>query len=901
MADDMEISSDHGHNVDDDIDIDIDFTTGEADEIGDEDYMVDEAPAETAFGHPYLPSAGQDGSTVDDVAMFDETSGEDHRLDEGSVGDVTITLEDGSFAELPENMELPGSSFIMDGTSDLAIGFDVDEPMSSSNLLNQLVGDAGAVQNDFEPIVMMDKVSEAFAEGYEPAGPGSFTPRPSMNDVAPKVEDSISGQNLQSENPQVPHVGSPGEATPSGVALSQPASNSNLVSSDLNEELNAAQPLSEQSLNADGIVKVNSPTSAIEDNPSPDVNTKGENGTKSEYGNHTESSANPPTSPQEHSPQTSLHNNAANIDCENTANDGTIIVGPDVVVAWQSNEYSLFPKSESDSPDSFFLSDLEIIGRPLSEFLLSIREVLSDELQDEDELCMAVGDLGLEFEETSIHCQDYTLSQVIDVFHKLLVNDGQDIHPLYLNLNTRPNFAKRYDLCVSGVAGGKGLSDVIVYSEEGGSQEDIRDDTIGAENRDLVDDEVENDESDNPAETQENEAFSKELSTQSVATGDVADTNDTNENLEPVEHSSKLTSTDAAGQETLQNPPVFDNPLPNDFLKSNDGQSEDHSAPDEEDDLIDYSDEEPEVPSEQEAAKAHGKSKYTNSSIQKEEQYTKDDEDAVEAPTISISPGVEEGALGNYDASLVSEQDGFQDDGSAAVDQPNGEIESDHNEQGNDIVGGAAEDPSEVENPIQDDDSNVGNVENIGESHEYAAEDQATDPNQLDSANHEDPNHDEFHFFEGELDLGINQDGFQLEGDVDFLDNGEGIQATVVDEQEFADAADSSATVSAGEPQEEDDFVGQEYNEDAEEELVPTNEGNGSRDVENQDETKLDLDKPAGDEIDYDEVEIKLATTLGSRPDASPMTNGSSKRPLSEVDVDDAVTTTDKEAKRPRS
>jgi hypothetical protein len=202
---------------------------------------------------------------------------------------------------------------------------------------------------------------------------------------------------------------------------------------------------------------------------------------------------------------------------------------------------------------------------------------------------------------------------VIDIFHKLLVNDGQDIHPLYMNLSTRPNFAKRFNLCFSGVADGKGLSDVIVYSGEGGSQEDIPGDTTGVEDGELVNGEAENDEIFNDAENQD---FGDELSTQLLETEDVADTNNTNKNLEAVEKLHELTSAAAASEEILQNHAALDNPAPNDSLGSNDGEHNDHNTPDKEDDLIDYSDEELEVPDGQQATKAYGKSNYINSSIQ---------------------------------------------------------------------------------------------------------------------------------------------------------------------------------------------------------------------------------------------------------------------------------------------
>ena len=72
-----------------------------------------------------------------------------------------------------------------------------------------------------------------------------------------------------------------------------------------------------------------------------------------------------------------------------------------IIVTWRDTEYTLFSSSELDDPDTFFLSDYSIIHNPLSSFFEAIREVIHEELADEDELCLAVESLGLEAEEVS--------------------------------------------------------------------------------------------------------------------------------------------------------------------------------------------------------------------------------------------------------------------------------------------------------------------------------------------------------------------------------------------------------------------------------------------------------------------------------------------------------------------
>ena len=87
----------------------------------------------------------------------------------------------------------------------------------------------------------------------------------------------------------------------------------------------------------------------------------------------------------------------------------------EVIVVYKSVEYALFSTSELDDPDSYFLSDVSIMERPLTEFFKSIRAVIQEELKDEDELCISVEDLGLETEEVSPSKVHRTLSKLTPI------------------------------------------------------------------------------------------------------------------------------------------------------------------------------------------------------------------------------------------------------------------------------------------------------------------------------------------------------------------------------------------------------------------------------------------------------------------------------------------------------
>jgi hypothetical protein len=164
----------------------------------------------------------------------------------------------------------------------------------------------------------------------------------------------------------------------------------------------------------------------------------------------------------------------------------------DVIVVYQSAEYALFSSSELDDPDSFFLSDTSIADKTLADLFKAIRQVIQEDLGEEDELCMAVEDLGIETEEVScmlvVKAQlkltpiqqssgalhGVTLTQILNLREKLLRNDGiESSRPLCIILGTRTNFSKKIEKLTAGVAEGKGLSQFITWDEHSTSIDDL--------------------------------------------------------------------------------------------------------------------------------------------------------------------------------------------------------------------------------------------------------------------------------------------------------------------------------------------------------------------------------------------------------------------------------------------
>jgi hypothetical protein len=467
------------------------------------------------------------------------------------------------------------------------------------------------------------------------------------------------------------------------------------------------------------------------------------------------------------------------------------------------------------------------------------------------------------------------LGQVIEVFHQLLVNDGQDIHSLYMNLNTRPNFTKRFGVCVAGVADGRGLSDFIIYGEEVESQDGLPEGNGDGENTELGNDKIESREPFDNVENLDEEA--EEFDDEHVTAlpnlaPEEADISNTNADIEAEVQLHKQTLDHDASHDSVTDPPVaiVDEDVPGD---EHEHEPEDRKSRDEEEDLIDYSDDELEAPKDQ-------------GNHQR-----------------SVSRSVNESTVLISEESSALEPDRRQEEVEAAKDRFAGEHDYDHGGSDDKSTAVKLENPSEVEEPSYEDESNLENPENLEENYESNEVNHVTHPDPLESGNNENDglNDEEFSFFEGELDFGINQEGFELEAEplVSNVDDAQELHASAVSDYDFVDTADSSATVSAGEPQ-QDENLGEydDYNGEGEEVDLQNNNEDHSHDAKEYDTTTLGLETEAEhveeDEIDYQELDTKSATLVKSQLEESPKNNGSSKRPISEVDVDELGASRDK-------
>jgi hypothetical protein len=279
----------------------------------------------------------------------------------------------------------------------------------------------------------------------------------------------------------------------------------------------------------------------------------------------------------------------------------------DVMVVYQSVEYALFSSSELDDPDSFFLSDISIAEKPLADLFKAIRQVIQEDLSDEDELCIAVADLGIEADEVSCaqvepsHSRltslkqssallhDVTLTQILNLREKLLRNDRvESSPPLCIILGTRISFSRRLEKLTAGAAEGKGLSHFIAWDEHSESLEDLED--VGA-SKNGVEPNPDSHELQNVSVVEQDaNAYQAALVIENSTTEEPAYEHE--EEPEPrATDDTKLAPTDTvSGDRPVQHPSTIDaNSSSLQATKENASPSNEYY---DEDDLIDYSEEE---------------------------------------------------------------------------------------------------------------------------------------------------------------------------------------------------------------------------------------------------------------------------------------------------------------------
>lgn len=595
----------------------------------------------------------------------------------------------------------------------------------------------------------------------------------------------------------------------------------------------------------------------------------------------------------------------------------------EVIVVYKSVEYALFSTSELDDPDSYFLSDRSIIEKPLPDFFKAIRDIIHEELADEDELCISVEDLGLETEETSLLVQDVSLARIMDLHEKLRQNDGvESSRPLCILLGTRINFARRLVNLTTGADQGKGLSELITWDDQ---SESLNESGEADESKHDVEFPVESRESgvivgeetveghlggvidENAQEEVVSEKNATPPETRAIEEPDVVSTTHDDLTQEPVIHIPELT---------------HQNSSPNNPEDSTGGEL------DEDGDLIDYSDEEIELLAqrdrsqfqtnelETESNKAVNVAEYeaineefgrrrshsrpiednTHPESSEQQPANLNDGDEQNYPNENDDGGYDEHAEeGVEDAAANGDQDFIVEEFDTGINHEiheHGSLLDDFNvDQDYDEDGGATY--SRVEFGIEEEgyfDENA--YANQGE--EFNLEDNDPLPRTSQKATKEDS------FRENEDSLPANK-----KDDLHHLPTATNVAASSLGN---GDAAESSATASGDEihyddEEKEDDELDEEVFDDskAKDEAYLSTEGTRSAGAIQKDEIDYE-DEDDEDEDENEDEKVRLSTgsqAISSATKELSPTNG--KRSRADLESDDCGSTRSKDVKRPRS
>ncbi|KAI1433983.1 hypothetical protein GGR50DRAFT_687966 [Xylaria sp. CBS 124048] len=139
-----------------------------------------------------------------------------------------------------------------------------------------------------------------------------------------------------------------------------------------------------------------------------------------------------------------------------------------VYILYGETDYSLFANAQDDDPSQYFLSDKSALNLPLTQFLGSLREIVSDEISPLDELVMHVDGLGLEFSESTTldFLGKFTFGDLVILYDKLVKNDGSDSSPpIYTYLTMTPNCNRRMMALGESANAGRGFSEVALYRD----------------------------------------------------------------------------------------------------------------------------------------------------------------------------------------------------------------------------------------------------------------------------------------------------------------------------------------------------------------------------------------------------------------------------------------------------
>ncbi|KAL1838600.1 hypothetical protein VTJ49DRAFT_2496 [Mycothermus thermophilus] len=110
---------------------------------------------------------------------------------------------------------------------------------------------------------------------------------------------------------------------------------------------------------------------------------------------------------------------------------------PNIEVIYNDECYSLFGTGDDD-PNSYFLSDPEELGDSLSQFLASLRDVISEDLGPTDELVIRLDSLDFEFgERSNDKFLNRSFHEILDCHESLSRASGASPEPVVIQLLVR--------------------------------------------------------------------------------------------------------------------------------------------------------------------------------------------------------------------------------------------------------------------------------------------------------------------------------------------------------------------------------------------------------------------------------------------------------------------------------
>ncbi|KAF2843496.1 hypothetical protein M501DRAFT_1012841 [Patellaria atrata CBS 101060] len=149
-----------------------------------------------------------------------------------------------------------------------------------------------------------------------------------------------------------------------------------------------------------------------------------------------------------------------------------------LTLIYKDNQISLFPQPDQD----YFLQDASIVDKSIENFFKACREILGNTVTEVEQLDINIPQLGVSIDEDCVHAGSTSLSDILDVYTQLHLNDGNDDPGrLFMTLSTKTRFSSQLNELQQAVTDGKGISQVIFPGTYDGWERE-EDETAHADN-----------------------------------------------------------------------------------------------------------------------------------------------------------------------------------------------------------------------------------------------------------------------------------------------------------------------------------------------------------------------------------------------------------------------------------